>query len=159
MHTLYALFNAKTRQLVSFTFDLSGFPQALRDTFLIREYSFGSLGIPDENINLSRFKWTGDYDTGRLVDLVTEKKAVVTEKEIYDKYNKMFFSRYKQEDVLYEIILNLKMETEKGKEIQTFVERLIQKRESDLEYFENSDLHIFETDEMITKRQRDAFAT
>ena len=159
MHTLYALFNAKTRQLVSFTFDLSGFPQALRDTFLIREYSFESLGLPDENINLARFKWIGDYDEGRLVDIVMEKKAVVTEKEITDKYNGIFYSRYKLEEVLYEIIINLKMETVKGKEMQTFVDRLLQKRQSDLEYFQNSDLHIFESDALIAKRQRDAFAT
>jgi hypothetical protein len=126
---------------------------------LIKEFSFESLGITDENINMNRFKWVGDYDEGRLVDLINEKKAIVTEKEIREKYNGLFFSKYRIEDVLYELIMNSDMKTENGRKMKEYVSKLLTKKENDIQYFSTSDLHIWETDEEAAKRQKDAFRT
>lgn len=155
--TLYALFNKRTRQLTSFTFDINVFPQSLQDSMLIRSYTFEELGITDENINLNRFKWMGDYDDGKLVDIVKEKKAIVTEKEIDEKYNGLFFKKYKFEDVFYELIVNSDMKTENGKNIQKFLIKLLEKKRNDIEYYKRSDLHIWETIDEVKDRQKDAF--
>jgi hypothetical protein len=154
---LYVLFNKSTRKPSTYTFDVSGFPDAILNTMLIKEYSFESLGLTDNNINLNRFRWEGDYDEGRLVDLVSEKKAVVTEEEIRSKYNGLFFSKFKIEDVLYQLLLNVNMTTEYGKEMQEFVVKLIKRRTSDMEYFSKSDLHIWEAEDDVKIRQKDAF--
>lgn len=157
MHKIYALFNKKTRQLTCFTFDLSSFPHILLDSMLIREYTFSELGINDNEINLTRFKWIGDYDTGRLVDIVTEKKAVVTEREIDEKYSTMFWSKYSLQEVVFELLLNSTMSSETGKAMQAFLEKVQNKKHKDKEFFKSSPIHIWETDETIKQRQKDAF--
>ena len=115
-HTLYALFNSTTRKLTTFTFDISVFPESILKNILVKSFLFSELGIADGKINLNRFKWQGDYDSGKLVDVVTEKKAIVTEKEVDVKYSSIFFGKYNYDldSILFEIILNTEMKTEKG---------------------------------------------
>lgn len=156
---LYSLFNTQTRQFVCFTFDVDSFPPVIRNTMLIKEHSFKELGINDEEINIQRFRWVGDYDTGRLVDIVLEKKAVVTEQEIDEKYDALFFDKYSVKTILYELVLNSDMKTEEGKKMQNHLNKILKKKNSDIEYFKNSDLHIWETREDAKKRKKDAFKT
>lgn len=154
---LYAFFNKQSKAFVCFAFDISMFPYAVRKNLLIKEFSFKELGIPDEEINITRYRWIGDYDNGRLSDIVLEKKAVVTESEINEKYDSMFFNKFDLKTVFYELVLNADMKTEKGKSIQTYLSKILKKKESDIEFFKNSDLHIWETDEDLKKHSKDAF--
>jgi hypothetical protein len=110
---------------------------------------------------LNRFKWEGDYDSGRLIDIVTEKKSIVSEREVDVKYSSIFFGKYNNDlnTILYEIILNLDMKTENGKEMQNFLKTLLEKKKQDIEYYKSSNLHIFESNEDVIKRQRDAFSS
>lgn len=156
---LYSLFNTQTRQFVCFTFDIDSFPPAIRNNMLIKKHSFKELGINDEEINIQRFRWIGDYDNGRLADIVLEKKAVVTEQEIDEKYDALFFDKYDLKTVLYELVLNADMKTENGKKMQTHLEKILKKKKDDIEFFKNSDLHIWETREDVKKRKKDAFKT
>lgn len=154
---LYSLFNTRTRQFVCFTFDIETFPEAVRNTLLIKEHSFKELGLNDEEINITRFRWIGDYDSGKLVDIVLEKKAIVTEAEINEKYDSMFFEKFELKNIVYELVLNADMKTEEGKKMQTYLSKLLKKKNDDIEFFKNSDLHIWETDEDAHKRTKDAF--
>ena len=154
---LYSIFNIQTRQFVCFTFDIDSFPEAIRKTMLIKEHSFKELGINDEEINIQRFRWIGDYDSGRLADIVLEKKAIVTEKEIDEKYDSIFLNKYDLKTMLYELILNADMKTEKGKQIQQHLVKVLKKKSDDIEFFKNSDLHIWETNADVEKRKKDAF--
>ena len=156
---LYSLFNTRTRQFVCFTFDVESFPEVVRNTMLIKEHSFKELGINDEEINITRFRWIGDYDTGKLVDIVLEKKAIVTESEINEKYDAMFFEKFELKNIVYELVLNADMKTDEGKRMQTYLSKLLKKKSDDIEFFKNSDLHIWETDEDAKKRTEDAFKT
>ena len=156
---LYSLFNTQTRQFVCFTFDIDSFPPAIRNNMLIKKHSFKELGINDEEINIQRFRWIGDYDSGRLADIVLEKKAVVTEQEIDEKYDALFFDKYDLKNILYELVLNCDMKTENGKKMQTHLEKILKKKKDDIEFFKNSDLHIWETREDVKKRKKDAFKT
>lgn len=158
-HTLYALFNSTTRKLTTFTFDISVFPESILKNILVKSFLFSELGITDGKINLNRFRWEGDYDSGKLVDVVTEKKAIVTEKEVDVKYSSIFFGKYNYDldSILFEIILNTEMKTEKGKAMKTFLETLLSKKQKDIDFYKSSDLHIFETREEMKTRQDDAF--
>ena len=155
--TLYILFNSKTRQLSCFTFDITLFPEQILSNMLIKSYTFKQLGINDDTINLNRFKWIGDYDSGSLVDIVKEKKAIVTEREIVDKYHNMINSQYSLEFILHQLILNADMKTEQGVQMQIFVDKVLKKKNSDIEYFKNSPLHIWETESDNVYRREDAF--
>ncbi len=157
--TLYILFNSKTRQLACFTFDISVFPEQIVNHMLIKSYSFKELGITDDSINLNRFKWLGDFDSGSLVDIVKEKKAIVTEKEIVDKYHNMISSKYSLEFILHQLILNSDMKTDEGVQMQIFVDKVLKKKKSDIEYFKNSPLHIWEAANENEHRRDDAFKT
>lgn len=156
-YKLYAFFNKKTRAFICFTFDITMFPENVKQNLLIKEFSFKELGIPDEEINITRYRWIGDYDTGRLADIVLEKKAVVTEKEINEKYDGLFFNKFDFKTLFYELVLNADMKTEKGKYMQSYLSKLLEKKESDIDFFKNSDLHIWETDESLKKQSKDAF--
>lgn len=155
---LYSLFNTQTRQFVCFTFDIDSFPEAIRKTMLIKEHSFKELGINDEEINIQRFRWIGDYDSGRLADIVLEKKAIVTEAEIDEKYDSIFLSKYDLKTMLYELILNSDMKTEEGKKMQSFLNKILKKKTDDIQYFKNSDLHIWETRKESIDRAKNAFS-
>lgn len=158
-HTLYALFNSTTKKLTTFTFDISVFPESILKNILVKSFQFSELGINDGKINLNRFRWEGDYDSGKLVDIVSDKKAVVTEKEVDVKYSSIFFGKYNYDLdlILFEILLNTDMKTEKGKAMKSFLETLLEKKRKDIEFYKNSDLHIFETREEMKSRQQEAF--
>lgn len=156
-YKLYVFFNKKTRAFICFTFDITMFPESVKENLLIKEFSFKELGIPDEEINITRYRWIGNYDSGRLADIVLEKKAVVTESEINEKYDALFFDKFDFKTIFYELVLNADMKTEKGKYMQNYLQKILKKKESDVEFFKNSDLHIWETDEDLKKHTKDAF--
>jgi hypothetical protein len=156
-YTLYALFNKKTKAFICFTFDITLFPETVKANFLMKEFAFKDLDIPDEEINMARYRWIGDYDNGRLADIMLEKKSVVTEREINEKYDAMLFDKFNIKDILYELIINSDMKTVKGKQIQERLQKILKKKESDIEFFKNSDLHIWETNEDLKKHSKDAF--
>lgn len=156
-YKLYAFFNKKTRAFICFTFDITMFPDNVKENFLIKEFSFKDLGILDEEINITRYRWIGDYDNGRLADIVLEKKAVVSEREINEKYDAMLFDKFDIKDILYELILNADMKTSKGKQLQERLQKILKKKESDIEFFKNSEIHIWETQSDVETQLQNAF--
>ena len=156
-YTLYAFFNKKTKAFICFTFDITMFPETVKANFLMKEFSFKDLDIPNEEINMARYRWIGDYDNGRLADIILEKKSVVTEREINEKYDAMLFDKFDIKDILYELIINSDMKTVKGIQIQERLQKILKKKESDIEFFKNSDLHIWETNEDLKQHSKDAF--
>lgn len=156
-YKLYAFFNKKSRAFICFTFDITMFPDNVKENFLIKEFSFKDLGILDEEINITRYRWIGDYDNGRLADIVLEKKAVVSEREINEKYDAMLFDKFDIKDILYELILNADMKTSKGKQLQERLQKILKKKESDIEFFKNSEIHIWETQSDVETQLQNAF--
>jgi hypothetical protein len=157
-YNLYVLFNKNTKKVVSFTFDIDVFPEQIRNNFLIKTFNFSDLAIKDNTINLARFKWVGDYDDGKLVDVFDENITVVSEKDLDKKYKFLFNKKYNIDEILHELILNADMKTEKGKDIQNFLTKTINKKEKEKEFYKNSKSHIFESSEQIEDRQKKAFS-
>jgi uncharacterized LabA/DUF88 family protein len=156
-YKIYILFNKVSKQMTAFMTDVSQIPEQIRKSLLIKEFKLKDLGFDDDEINLTRFKWEGDYDTGRLIDIVKEKKAIVTEKETNERFHDMFWKRYNIYEVLQELIINTPMITEKGQNMQDFLKKVLQKKEADVKFYQNSPLHIWESEEETVKRQKDAF--
>lgn len=156
-YKIHGLFNSTTKQFVAWLTDLTPFPNSILKNMLIKTINLKDLGIEDNSIDLVRFKWIGDYDTGRLADTIGEKLTIVTEKEINQKYNKFFFEKYKIEDILYQLVLNSQMSTEKGIEMQNFLKKALQRKENEVNFYTNSQFHIYETEEETIKKEQDAF--
>lgn len=157
-YNLYVLFNKKTKQVVSFTFDLSVFPQNVLDNFLIKTVPFEQLGIKDNTINIARFKWIGDYDTGMVVDVFDQNITIVSEKEIDNKYKNLFYNKFSLDDIIFEIILNLDMTTQKGKNIKLFLQKTLDRKEKEKDFYKNSKSHIWEDREQVEERHKKAFS-
>jgi hypothetical protein len=147
--TIYIYFNNQTRKPAF----LSAEPINGSALSLVRE-----IEIEGTEFNLARYRWEGDYDTGRLVDLFLEKKSIVTEDEIDKKYYGMFFRKYPLEEVLFNIIQHVEFrELTPGWEMQVFLQRLLSKKDSEIKTYQNSPNHVYETKEDMKKREAESF--
>jgi len=154
---IYALFNNKSRQFTAWMTDISSLPENLKKTMLLREVVLEDHGIIDAVFNPERYQWQGDYDTGKFTDLLADNKAIVTEKEVNEKYDALFFRKYEIKDIIFELIQNAVMITPKGKEIQDFFNILLQRKKDDVEYYKASDVHLYQTEEDLIRREKLAF--
>lgn len=154
---IYAMFNKKNREFTAWITDITGFPDAVRTNMLLREVILEDYGITDAMFNPERYQWHGDYDTGRFVDLLAENKAIVTETEVNEKYDGLFFKKYEIKDVLYHLIQNTTMTTPAGIEMQSYLNTLLTRKKNDVDYYLTSGIHIYQTEEEEKKRQQLAF--
>jgi hypothetical protein len=133
------------------------------DNLLVREIDVeADLGITEGVINLARYKWEGDYDSGTLVDLFEQKKAIVTEKEIDEKYNAIFYRKYPFDAVISNLISALytpKTDAPDILEMAKFHEALLNKKKKEIEFYKSSVNHIFETREYQEEREKNTFRT
>lgn len=150
---VYIIFNSKTRLPLFFVESLE-----FINTSHFNLYK--EIEVEGNEINLARFKWDGDYDTGRFVDLFKEKKAVVTEQEIENKYYGMFFRKYSVEEALFNLIQTLyktSSEFKEGVEMQEFLKALLEKKHKEIEMYKNSPNYIYETRQDQDKRMAESF--
>lgn len=154
---IYALFNNANREFTAWMTDISALPETIRNNMLIHEINLDEYGVTDAMFNAERYKWQGDYDTGRFVDLLADNKAIVTEEEVEEKYDGLFFRKYPTKEILYQLILNADMKTPAGQDMQNFLQKLLTRKLNDIAYYKTSGLHIYETKEDQKKRQQKAF--
>ncbi len=114
MPLIYTLFNPKTKKFIGYTDDISNYPE----NTLFKVYE-----IEHDEFNLERFHYEGDYENGRLIDLIKENKSIVYEKDIDDKYEKIFFRKYSILDIVLGIV------DDKLDEIKSFRKLLMDKKE------------------------------
>lgn len=123
--------------LVSMTDDIANIPTA---NFLVKEVDTEELGIPvDEKFNLARYQWHGDYDSGKIVDLFAEKKAIVTEQEINQKYYEIFFRKFRIEDIIFALL------SDDYSVQKEFLLKLMDKKKKEIDFYSFSANHIYES--------------
>ncbi len=154
---IYALFNNANREFTAWMTDISALPETIRNNMLIQEINLDEYGVTDAMFNPERYKWQGNYDTGRFVDLLADNKAIVTEEEVEEKYDGLFFRKYSIKDILYQLLVNADMQTPTGLEMQQFFYKLLTRKENDVNYYKTSGVHIYETKEEQLNRQKNAF--
>lgn len=137
MNIIYLLFN-KQGIFQMFMEDISGIPA---DMFLIKEMSF------EEPFNLARYRWEGDYTTGRMVDLFEEKKAIVTQEEIDNKYYGIFFRKYDLPKAIFNIMEHFAYNTNESLGMMEFYKKLNDKKKEEIEFYKNSPNHIFQSND------------
>ena len=117
------------------------------------------LGITDGNFNLARYRWDGDFDTGNLVDLFEQKRAIVTEEEINKKYNGLFFRKYSIENVLFSLIKEVGVNS-RDTELEKMYKFLImsdRRKANEIFFYKDSPNHIYESDEFRSIREASSF--
>lgn len=158
---VYLLFNKYTKKFISFLTDVDLLP---KENFLIKEYTLEELGITGGSFNLARFRWEGDWETGHLIDMFAEKKAIVTEEEVDLKYNGILFRKYNLEKLLFLILDKLtklpedSADSEDWKTFSLFFKRLMQKKNWEIKYFKESENHFFDSKEQMNKDLLESFA-
>ncbi len=148
---IYILFNKKTQKLISYTTDISLIP---KDIFLIKEILLSDYDIKDNEFNLARYRWEGDFDSGKIVDFVSERKAIVSEEDVDRKYYELFFRKYSLETVLLELVRSM----DSSHPMSGFLRALDAKKRKEIEFFQSSPNHIYETRANIQQRLKEAFS-
>ena len=154
---IYALFNPKNREFTAWMNDLSLMPATVLETLLFKEINLEDYGVTDAMFNPERYRWIGNYDTGKFTDLLADNKAVVTETEVNEKYDTIFFRKYPIKDILYILIDQVQMVNKEGLEMQNFLRKMLTRKEKDIEYYKTSGVHIYETEEDQKNREKKAF--
>lgn len=107
--------------------------------------------IDDDQMNLARFRYEGDYDDGKLIDLFAEKKSIVTEEEIDQKYDNLLYRKYSQSD----IVLSMHSNDVLAEQIKEWMNKLWQKKQKEIDMYKNSNMYIYESRELQKKRQEE----
>lgn len=143
---LNAIFNKKTKRLVSFISDddLQRFPL---ENFLLKTFEVSDL-------NLERWRIEGDYDNCRLIDMFLEKKSVVEEEAINQKYKELFFRKYNLQDILFALI-----DQDQSLDIlREFKRKLDDKKQKEIDKYKSEPYYIFESTEEQIEREAEIFS-
>lgn len=154
---VYLLFNKYTNKFICFTSDVDLMP---KDNFLIKEVTLDELGVEGEEFNLARFVYEGDYETGRIVDMFAEKKAKVTEEEVNKKYLGILFRKYPIDKLLYMVsLIAAGLESPDIEDFKKFVQVINAKKAKEIDFYEKSPNHIYETNKDLDGYMATTFAT
>lgn len=157
--SVYFIFNRDTKALVTVSADAEIFTNG---NFLIKKIKLSDHDLDGGEFNLARFRWEGDYDTGKLIDLFKEKKAVVTEEEIDRKYYSIFFRKYSVEDTLFNIIIRTDSAgganaSQNFHDMRIFLINILDKKQKEIEFYKNSPNHIYESRDEQRKKIEQGF--
>jgi hypothetical protein len=142
-----AIFNKKNKKLVAFL------SEDQKENFPVEAFYSKDFVVIDNN--LERYKLVGDYDDCQLIDLFENKKAVVTEQEVDQTYRELFYRRYNLEQILFALL----DDDQTLEEIRLFRKKIKEKRQSVIDFYKNSEHHIYETTEQQINREKQTFET
>ena len=149
--SIFLIFNKTTGKLVT----MANSPDTFQNlaNLLIKEVNIADLGLENGEFNLARFRWDGDYETGTLVDLFKEKKAVVDQDDIDRKYYELFFRKFPIEEVIFRLVKNLG----DGDPMRGFLMKLLIKKADELQFYRNSPNHILQGEDEKIARLTETF--
>lgn len=154
MSNFYIIFNPSNKLPIFFTIDQN----LVKDCPLVKTIDATSLGITDNNFNLNRYKWIGDYDTGYIQDTFLDNRTIVTEEEIDGNYRDILLRKYPLDKILCSIINNMSFtDDQEFNSIKSFIHNLTTKKKKDIEFYTNSQYHKFETWDDIINREQELF--
>jgi len=146
---IYGLFNSKNKQFVGFVAD----PTNLPPNSLLKEFN-----IEEEQFNLARYTWKGDYDNGELIDL-NKGVSQVNEHLIETKNAEIFWRKTDKTQLIFDILTFIENGTvsETLKDTINLKNKIVQKQKSELEYFMKSPIHEFRSKADIVRDTKQAF--
>lgn len=156
MSKIYALFNRETKQFATWLLSLDAFPPEVVKTLLIREVVLEEYGVFNGVFDPERHRWIGDYEQGRFQDVLHDNVAIVTEKQLVQKYAEIFLRKYTLNDI-WEVIKTAEMTTPEGLEMKQFLLKILKRMEDDMEFYKTSGVHDYITTEESKEKQEKAF--
>lgn len=129
--TLQVLFNPTNKEFVGF--GATGHDDIKKSHLLVKE-----IEVPNESFNLARYVWSGNYDSGELIDL-NKGKGIVLETDV-DYKNFDIFARKVNVDV-YAIERICKMTDQEWYDFSNMRMTINQKIEREKKFFSESPLH------------------
>lgn len=154
---LYALFNPINKSFVGWSLS----PQIVNSNLLIKEIR------SEQPINMQSVTWIGDYDTGRMVDLVVEQKSIVTESSLTEQKYSVLFRSYPPIAILESVVQQIAALahihqvplTPDMAKITELLNKLNAKFVKDVAFYSTSPDHIFVTSDQERSQAANAFAT
>jgi|TARA_R110000787_G_scaffold336_4_gene1192 hypothetical protein len=148
MMDIYFLFNRETQENIGFSMD----PKLITGDILWRKVK-----VPQTE-NLMNIKWEGNYSTGKHVK-ISDSNATVTEYDLLNKFYDRLFRKHGVEDLM-RIILNQfifmdipqEKQTTEFKNLLTFFGKNKDKLQAEIEYFDKSDEHDYESKDQISDK-------
>lgn len=156
MTKIYALFNRDSKEFATWLTDIQSFPESILKTLLLKEIVLEEYGIFDGQFDPSRYRWVGDYDLGRFQDVLVDNVAVVTEKQLIQKYAEIFLRKYTLNSI-WDVVRDATMTTEQGIEMQNFVKTLLTRMDNDIEFYKTSGVHDYITTVKFQEKLEKAF--
>lgn len=146
---IYGLFNSKNGQFVGFVTN----PTNLPPNSLIKEFD-----VDDEQFNLARYTWKGDYYHGELVDL-NKGVAQVNEYLIETKNAEIFWRKTDKTQLIFDILTFIEtgITSETLKKTIDLKNKIVEKQKVETEHFKNSPIHNYRSKEDIVNETKKAF--
>lgn len=144
MTNIYALFNRESKEFSTWLTDISSIPEEILKNLLFKEIDLEEYGIYNGEFDPSRYRWIGDYDQGRFQDVLEDNVAIVTEKQLIQKYAEIFLRKYTL-NMMWDVLKDATMTTEKGIEMQNFVRTILKRMDDDIEFYKTSGVHDYIT--------------
>jgi hypothetical protein len=156
MTKIYALFNRESKEFTTWITDITTIPEDLLKTLLLKEVILEEFGIYDGKFDPARYRWIGDFDQGRFQDVLVDNVAIVTEKQLIQKYAEIFLRKYSLNEI-WEVIVGAEMITDEGKQMQDFLNTILTRMKNDVEFYKTSGVHDYITTEEFQEKQEKAF--
>jgi hypothetical protein len=157
MTKIYALFNRDSKEFSTWITDITTIPEEIKKTLLLKEIVLDEYGIFDGSFDPMRYRWVGDFDQGRFQDVLVDNVAIVTEKQLIQKYAEIFLRKYSLNEI-WDVITSSTMTTPEGQQMQDFLNIILTRMNDDVNFYKTSGVHEYITTEDFQEKQNDAFA-
>lgn len=128
-------------------------PTNLPPNSLIKEFN-----IEEEQFNLARYTWKGDYDDGELVDL-NKGLSQVNEYLIETKNAEIFWRKTNKTQLIFDILYYIEngVIPETLRATINLKNQIVEKQEKELQHFIESPIHEFRSKEDVIRDTKQAF--
>jgi hypothetical protein len=145
---LQILFNANNKEFIGF--GAVGHDQIKKSHLLIKE-----IEIENGAFNLARYVWSGNYDSGELIDL-NKGKGIVLETDVDYKNYDIFARKFNLDFYATERICRMSFD-----EFQSFSamrQSIVEKIEREKKFFSQSKYHVYIPKEEVKQKLETALA-
>lgn len=147
---IYGLFNKTNKSFIGF---LTNIDNINPETFLIKSFT-----LDDNEFNLARYTWEGDYDNGKIVDLNLGKPQI-TEYLTETKNAERFWREVDKTVLIFDILTFIETGevTDSLKKVIERKNKILSLIEKEKNYFQNSPHHEYRTKEDVIAQTKQAF--
>lgn len=147
---IYGLFNKTNKSFIGFLANIDNLNPEL---FLIKRFT-----LDDNDFNLARYTWEGDYDNGKIVDLNLGKPQI-TEYLTETKNAERFWREVDKTVLIFDILTFIETGqiADTLKEVIKRKNKILEMIAKEKNFFQNSPNHAYRTKEEVIAETKHAF--